>query len=199
MAFPGGSSGSPSAGLLDVQIDPKQLREIRLYLKRFPKAVAKVASRAINKTATFGRTRIVRGLARALVVKQTVLKARHVTLRRASLRRLWATITTKGRRRIPLIDFKARQTKRGVSYKIGKNARGKITSAFIASMKSGHRGVFARRGKTRLRIDERFGPSVMGVFERALHDGREIIREANTRLASEMERQVGVLLAKRSL
>lgn len=53
-------------------------------------------------------------------------------------------------RRIPLITFKARGPEpsrgrgRGVTYSIGRNARTRVESGFIATMKSGHRGVFAR-------------------------------------------------------
>ena len=140
---------------MEVRVDRKQLREIRRLLNGFPKGFARVASRAINKTATFGRTRIVRGLAKALGVKQAVLRSRHVSLQRASFKRLFASIRTRGRRRIPLIDLKARQMKRGVSYKIGKSGRKRIQSAFIATMKSGHEGVFVRSTKMRTPIFER--------------------------------------------
>ena len=65
-------------------------------------------------------------------------------------------------KRIPLFDFGARQTKRGVSYNLG--GRKTLAGAFIATMPTGHEGVFMRKGANRLPIQERFGPSLGHVF-----------------------------------
>lgn len=48
----------------------------------------------------------------------------------------------------PIYGFKPRQTKTGISVKIGKK-RKKIPSAFIATMRSGHTGVFAKGDYTK--------------------------------------------------
>jgi hypothetical protein len=50
-----------------------------------------------------------------------------------------------------------------VSYRL-RGSRGRIPSAFIATMASGHTGVFARKTKKRLPIQELFGPSLGRVF-----------------------------------
>jgi hypothetical protein len=47
---------------------------------------------------------------------------------------------------LPLIAFGARQTMTGVSVEVTKGKRAIIRSAFIATMQSGHKGVFQRRG-----------------------------------------------------
>lgn len=76
-------------------------------------------------------------------------------------------------RRVPLIDFKARGPEpsrgrgRGVSYSL-PGGRGRIPNAFIATMPSGHRGVFTRVGRSRVPIDEKSGPSLANVFKKFL-------------------------------
>jgi hypothetical protein len=78
--------------------------------------------------------------------------------------------------RLPLIDFKARQTGRGVSANTG-GGRKTNPHAFIATMTSGHVGVFARTRYTRgapvwglrdnpkrERIDQLHGASIGRVF-----------------------------------
>lgn len=73
---------------------------------------------------------------------------------------------------VPLIDYSAHQTKAGVTVKVKRaGGRGLVRSAFIATMKSGHRGVFTRTGKTgivskRLPIRELFSTSVRQLFQR---------------------------------
>ena len=65
---------------------------------------------------------------------------------------------------VPVAAFPHRQTRRGVSVAINVGARKTIKSAFIATMRSGHEGVFMRRGKKRLPIKEAFTTRVSDVF-----------------------------------
>jgi hypothetical protein len=48
---------------------------------------------------------------------------------------------------VPVAAYPHRQTKKGVSVQINKGTRRLIQSAFVATMKSGHRGVFMRDGR----------------------------------------------------
>lgn len=63
-----------------------------------------------------------------------------------------------------LSDFPHRRTARGVVVNVNTGKRSLIKSAFIATMKSGHRGVFMRRGRSRLPIDEGFSSRLSDVF-----------------------------------
>ena len=58
---------------------------------------------------------------------------------------------------VPLTAYPVRQTRRGVSVEVNRGKRTLIKSAFLATMKSGHRGVFVRRGSSRLPIRELLG------------------------------------------
>jgi hypothetical protein len=108
------------------------------------------------------------------VAGETGLRSRDVrdaiALREASLAKPEASIAA-SLKRIPLEKFNAKGPQpsrgrgRGVSYRIGPRA-GRLPRAFIAKMPSGHVGVFERRTKKRLQIDERFGPSLGHIFSK---------------------------------
>lgn len=93
--------------------------------------------------------------------------------------------------RIPLQYFKARQTKRGVTYAL-KGSRNRIPDAFLATMKSGHPGVFKRTTKKRLPIVELYGPSLGHVFAKYRPMGLARTKDAfDTAFAHEWERAMG--------
>ncbi len=95
-----------------------------------------------------------------------------ITVKRATTANLKAAMIAQGRP-IPLIEYSARPTSKGVSVSV-LNGRKLIPGAFIVTMPSGHRGVFVReenakhkkmmtRGKPSwhaLGIRELFGPSI---------------------------------------
>lgn len=127
-----------------------------------------VAVRAINRTASSERT-----LAKRAIAADTGLPAKHVaaalSLEPATTGKMTATVSVSGRR-IPLIAFGARGPEpsrgrgRGVSYRL-PTGRGRHPQAFIATMKSGHRGVFVRTTPQRFPITELHGPSLPKSFE----------------------------------
>ena len=55
---------------------------------------------------------------------------------------------------VPLVAYPHRQTKKGVSVEVNRGKRTLVKGSFKATMKSGHKGVFRRRGERRLPIDE---------------------------------------------
>jgi len=65
---------------------------------------------------------------------------------------------------VPVSAYSHRQTRKGVSVAINRGSRSLVRSAFVATMKSGHRGVFLRKGKARLPIKEAFTTRVSDVF-----------------------------------
>jgi hypothetical protein len=102
-------------------------------------------------------------------------------------------------KRIPLIKFGARGPEpsrgkgRGVSYKLGGQGKQRVPNAFIATMPSGHRGVFVRamgahgplqgslarlaKSGGRLPIRELAGPSLGHVFARYRPEAQGIAAE----------------------
>jgi hypothetical protein len=55
---------------------------------------------------------------------------------------------------VPLVAYPHRQTKKGVSVEVNRGKRTLVKGSFVATMKSGHKGVFRRRGAPRLPIQE---------------------------------------------
>jgi len=94
--------------------------------------------------------------------------------------------------RVPAILFGAKQTSEGVSAMVEKGRREVIKSAFIATMPRGHMGVFQRRGKKRLPIDEQFGPSLITMLQVAGKSIQSIAdhaqRELDKRVNHELDR-----------
>ncbi len=76
--------------------------------------------------------------------------------RRSSIDRMEWALEVSGKP-VPLVGYPHRQTKRGVSVEVNVGKRTLVEHAFEARMKSGHVGVFKRRGKGRLPIAEQFG------------------------------------------
>jgi hypothetical protein len=69
---------------------------------------------------------------------------------------------------VPLVAYPHRQTKRGVSVEVNRGKRTLLKGAFVATMRSGHMGVFRRRAEARLPIDELRGSRPVDAL---LHEG----------------------------
>jgi hypothetical protein len=69
---------------------------------------------------------------------------------------------------VPLSAYPHRQTRKGVSVEVNRGKRTLIQSAFVATMRSGHEGVFVRRGAKRLPIKELLGSRPVDAL---LHEG----------------------------
>ena len=125
--------------------------------------VPRAATRAINRTLTTVRADAARTVARDIggVPVGQVRKAMEIV--KARFRALHGRVLITGRR-IPLIALRAsgpepsRGMGRGVSYSLG--GRHRIRSAFITTLKSGHRGVFKRVLPSARRSPGAWGPNL---------------------------------------
>jgi Prophage minor tail protein Z (GPZ) len=92
------------------------------------------------------------------------------------------------KRPIPLIDFpNVMQTGTGVSTRAwGKTQL--IRHAFIATMKNGHTGVYRRKTKARLPIEQLWGPTIGGTFA---------TKEVQAVVAKTMQERLSKSLARR--
>lgn len=148
----------------------RDLGELRRDLEALGAQGPIVAARAVNRAATSGRAAMAQAIrADAGLSSQAVKDA--IRIEKATKSRPKAVVEVAGRR-IPLIAFQARGPEpsrgrgRGVSYRL-PGGRGRVPDAFIATMRSGHRGVFKRRqGAKRLPVTELHGPSIPHVFEK---------------------------------
>ena len=147
------------------------LRKLKVTAEQASKAIP----RALNKTATTARAEAAREIKSAgygLKIRD-IKKA--ISIIRANRSELRAIVRASGKP-IPLIEYSARQTGKGVTVNVLRG-RKRIDGAFIATMPTGHRGVFVHQGetnrwvkrngrrvRTRLPIRELFGPSVPQAF-----------------------------------
>lgn len=149
-----------------------------------PDRLRKATVRSLNRAIVSGQAVVARAVATDMGLKVGVVKA-SFTLSNATDTQPEASVRATDFKRVPLIQFNvkdsgSRLTKAlggGVSYTVG-NVRKSIPNAFIAVMKSGHRGVFVRINKKRLPIRELYGPSIGKVFYKFEDAGQERADEA---------------------
>ncbi len=118
-----------------------------------------VLMRSMNNTMQGVRTDVSSEI-RAIITTGKSDVDKSIGITKANKETLSGAVVISGRL-LPLLDFGARQTQKGVSVQIRKDhKRAVLSGAFIATMKSGHKGVFWREyhkkgqrlGKTEQRI-----------------------------------------------
>lgn len=145
---------------IDVQMDKADLRRFRRAMRAKPAEIRRAGNRAVRKTVRWGVTQIVRELASQSQIPQRVLKAGGGHKRAVRVRtRMPTGSRTAGYLWVGVNPVKAiyvgkpRKLKKAV--RVGKH---RFDGAFLATMKSGHRGVFKRSRKSRLPIVEQTVP-----------------------------------------
>jgi hypothetical protein len=166
---------------INVQSNFKQVAVKMFELRRDVLEKAKI--RALNKVAAQAKVAASKEIrAAGYNMKAADIKQR-ITIKRAVSGDPVVVIKCSGRP-IPLVQFSARPTRAGVSVNV-KNGRKLIKGAFIATMPTGHQGVYVRVGKQHKKINgqwhglpikELFGPSVPAAF------GNEVVQSALVRL-----------------
>jgi hypothetical protein len=154
------------------------LRDVELSHRELQVAVM----RSLNRTADGIKTDAGREIRKVYNVTLKALNGSNRRLgafdiRYATLATMAARVTASGHP-LPLYGFDPKETKAGVTVAIkrGRGSRKLLRHAFIARMKSGHVGVFMRRGKKgekmagRLKIDEKYTNAVPGML-RAITKG----------------------------
>lgn len=121
------------------------LSKVLLFYEDLPRQFVDVAAvRALNRTATTVRAEAARRIGREYNIRIGAAKD-EMKIRRATAADLKAAVVVSGRP-IPLVEFDARQTAAGVSVKV-KGTRKVVGHAFLATMKTGHQGVYIREIK----------------------------------------------------
>lgn len=124
-------------------------------------------ARGLNKTATNVRTSASTAIRQRRSLSAKVVRDA-MAIRKATTQRLVAQLVVTGKP-IPLRDYKANQTKKGVTVSVTPGKRKLVehrdNRAFIVPSIGGH--VFAREGASRLPIKKLFGPSLPSTFVQA--------------------------------
>lgn len=180
-------------GFLDVELDERQLASVQRLLADIPRGLPKAVTRGINETLKTSWTRIARTLAKKTRLTQKLIKA-GMRMTRAKYTRWWGRIAIFGRR-LPLINLKARQTKKGVTYMDPMAGVRKLRkSAFIAIMPAGRSGVFVRLRRDRLPIKELSAPSISEIYRAAPEVSQRIQNESLVLLSRNIDRNARLLI-----
>ena len=144
-----------------LQLDSRQVVAAMTKLRT---QMPRILARALNKSATSARTAMVTAVREDAGLKAGTVRS-SIEMEKA---RPGSNPTAKlkmSQKRIPLIEFNARQLKRaGVKANLKGGAK-TYPGAFIATMPGGHRGVYKRAGAARLPLKaELKGPSIAKVF-----------------------------------
>lgn len=143
-------------------------RDIAVWLTRanMPQLKRAVAS-ALNRTITQVKTQATRSVRSEVKLKAKDIHDRLVLIRAHSSKsaslQMQAIMKISGKP-VPLISYGARQTKKGLAVHV-KKSRVILKHAFMARMRSGHGGIFVRKTKKRLPIQELYSTRVSDVFK----------------------------------
>jgi hypothetical protein len=149
---------------MDIRLSIDTAR-IRPDFADYGQASLVAAVRGINRTMANVKTAMVRPISAALKIKQAYVRERIRTVDATASRPvalMYASNTP-----IPIIEFNARgpEPSRGRGRGVTANTQQRrYPQAFIATMRSGHRGVFQRKGQKRLEIRELREASIAAVF-----------------------------------
>lgn len=181
-----------------VRIDPKGLADINNLLTAYRQGSKKALFRTVNYGVKQGRKAAVDGMAKKANLTKTRIRAK-TTMYFASLRGMSAKLVIKGGS-TPLIHFGARQTKKGVTFKLWKDeGRERYRHSFIAKLSSGSdKGVYERDigsprydGRTPLRAKS--GPAVPVVYQKTPGLAQKAEETAAEAMLKELDRQVGLI------
>ena len=176
---------------VDVQFNSDDVERLARLLADLPRKLsAKAYARALRRTIKKAETQVVRRAAKdAGTLVRDARKAvvyvnaggDHATM---LMRAGWVPLYAMGG---------ARQTKSGVTVRRWGHHKG----AFIARMRSGHVGVFARDGRGRLPISEKWGANPVAPIHRDEDVYRAILEEVvMDNLAPRVVHEIGYLLGK---
>jgi hypothetical protein len=165
-----------------VEIDTQDLVEVQKTIATF-KGNKIVIVRATNDSLSGLKTESVKLIGAKVTAKAATIRATF-SIKKMALARMSAELESTGPA-LPLIKYTSTKVKKGVSVRVLKaNKKTVVKHAFIATMKSGHKGVFWRRfddfrvkanptfnygflkgSKYALPLEELYGPAIADIFD----------------------------------
>jgi len=129
---------------LKLEMDPGDIAKVRLMLGALSKSGDTVIKQAVNKTLTGVRTDTTNEVSKVITPTKTKIRST-ITVNKMSAGDGNAFVKCKGGP-LNLINFKARQTKKGVTVQVLKSGgRSLLKHAFIQTMKNGAKLVMWRK------------------------------------------------------
>jgi hypothetical protein len=142
--------------MIELHVDTRELVDYAALYESIPLKMANaIVTRALNHVGDIARTQVKRELAKQTGLTVTVVDKSMRTVRAIPARHSYELVATG--KPIPLREFAARQTRRGVSARPWGKSR-VFPGTFVVRALSGH--VFRRVGRARLPIVKLWGPSL---------------------------------------
>lgn len=181
--------------LINLTVDPVQLREAETYLRNVKGGVPKVLSGAINRTLDQTRTFVSTEIRKRVKMQKRLIDP-HLVVHGTGPAQLSGTLIIEHEHRLSLGDFAPRQLKSGVSYALAPGGRKTIPGAFLVTLPSRngpyqqvfkradnwthreprHRRGHRRKGKSGLKVISLKGVSPWGVFTKGGLEGPTIAK-----------------------
>jgi hypothetical protein len=189
--------------MISIDIDARQLKRLRkataMAGKKFPRELAA----AVNSVAKKTRISIGRRIRQTINLKKAVAE-RPVKIKKVATADTPVGVVSIDReRREGLHNFSARQTGKGVTYKIDKRGGRKLVAGAFMGPRPGvlapklNGGVFKRVGKSRHPIVKLYGVSPYGAYAKNDMSGFEV-QFINKGLLTEMERRIKLNILRAS-
>lgn len=180
------------------RVDPDGLRDVLNLLRAYRDGGQKALQRSVNYGAKQGRKISVDEMAKKAALKKKTIRG-ETSMYFASLSNLTAKLVIKGGS-IPLIEYGARQTKKGVTFKIWKDSkRERYRHAFIAQITGNSaKGVYERDIKSpaydgRLPLRSKGGPAVPNIYDKTPGLAKKAEELAANEMLKELDRQIGLI------
>jgi len=173
-----------------VTVDERSFKEASHILRAIPRAVPRVFRRAIKNAVDKTATDLKRRVGAQIMAKKSEI-AKGISKKKSTY---YGSVGAKPFKP-GLIAYKGTKEEKphGVSYRLSRTAgRKRIEHGFIATMPSGHRGVFARKRPSRLPIREARGPSIWKVITDTVGLLKACTDAAGERLGKLINDQIGV-------
>lgn len=196
--------------MFEIRFDDDKIKQVQRELRNFPKALPKVMSRSLNRTATSARTQIARSLSSRTGLKIKDVRNR-LMLQKAGYSN-WRSAVRVSSKRLSLSYMQPRKIKKGLSVK-HQRKRVVIRTAFPAL-----KGWFIRQaaagGSSTIGVEEALdfdtmkkvgrlpisrikGPILSRVFIGAQDEANRISAESVTRLQKNIHDQVELILKRK--
>jgi hypothetical protein len=180
-----------------VELNPRDLTEVRLLLKAYRESGRKALQRSLNHGAKQGRKMAVDDIYSKANLTKKVIRS-HTKVYFTSVSKLSAKLTIKGSP-LSLLDYKGtRAGKRGVAFRLWRGeARELYRHAFNA--KIGRESAIYERNVDADNYDGRFplrkkrGPSIPNIYEMTPGLARKVEERAAETMMTELKRQIGLI------
>jgi hypothetical protein len=198
--------------VFEIRFDEAKIKQVERQLRGIPRALPKVMTRGLNRTATEARTKTSRLIAAESGMRVGDVR-KNITLIKANYAH-WRSAVRISRKRVSLRYLNPRQTSRGLSVKAGRKritlrrAFSALKGWFIRQPEGGgYAGVIGARTAWyweegalvgRLPISRIRGPVLSQIFEGAQAEANRIHRESMARLEKNIHDQVRLILQRRA-